>query len=134
MSTARLAARVEGVRALGAGRLHDYELVFDKPGRDGTAKANVRPASGAVVHGVVWEIETTAIAVLDRFEPGYERSRLEIRLHESSILSAWTYVYSRDRVDVRPSREYLDHLIEGAREHALPRDLLATLETIHPVD
>jgi hypothetical protein len=134
MSTARLVARVQGVRAVGAGRLHDHRLVFDKPGRDGTAKANVRPASGAIVHGVVWEIEAAEITVLDRFEPGYERSRLEIRLDESATLSAWTYVYSRERVDSSPSRDYVDHLIEGAREHALPGDLLAYLETIHRVD
>jgi len=130
MSSARLAARIEGVRLLATGRLHDHSLVFDKPGRDGTAKANVRPAPGTCVHGVVWELEPKALVTLDRFEGGYERHELEIVAEASERLVAWTYVY-RGVIDRgAPSNDYVRHLLDGAREHALPVDLHDWLESI----
>ena len=128
MSTARLAARVREIRALGVGRLHDHELVFDKPGRDGTAKANVRPAGGRLVHGVVWEIGSDSLSALDRFEPGYIRHELEIVVTGLPRLSAWTYVYAGEASDAAASIEYVRHLLDGAREHGLPVEVLAGLE------
>ena len=132
MSGARLHARIEGARALDVGILQDHALVFDKPGRDGTAKANVRRRPGAVVHGVVWEIEVGALAVLDRFEPGYGRHPLEISLADTTLASVWTYVYAPDGVAQSPSPEYVRHLIDGALEHGLPGDLVTHLEAFAP--
>ena len=134
MSTARLAARVEGVRVVGVGRLHHHELVFDKPGRDGTAKANVRRAAAAVVHGVVWEIEAAALEVLDGFERGYERSALDIVTGRRKAVVAWTYVY-RGAADLSsPSDAYVRHLLDGAREHGLPGDFFTHLEKLGTID
>ncbi len=130
MSTPRLAARVADVRAIGPGRLDAYALAFDKPGRDGTGKANVRPSPGSRVDGVVWEIAAESMIVLDGFEPGYERARLGIQLAGRAPLTAWTYLYTRPPVIQAPSPEYVGHLLAGAREHALPNDLVARLEAL----
>jgi gamma-glutamylcyclotransferase len=128
MSSSRLSARVDGSRPHAQGRLHDFDLVFDKPGKDGTGKANVRPQPGARVHGVVWEIDRLALTTLDHFEPGYTRRGLEIVIENRSPVVAWTYVYSGVATAAGPSDEYLRHLVEGAVEHALPEHLVTRLE------
>ena len=127
MSSARLLARVEGARALGAAALLDHRLVFDKPGHDGTAKANLRRVEDATAHGVLWEIEPHALATLDDFEPGYERVRRTVRMQHETHLEAWIYLHPGSDASLQPSCEYLDHLIAGAREHGLPRELLERL-------
>lgn len=131
MSRARLAARIDGMRHHAVGQLHDFDLAFDKPGKDGTGKANVRPSHGARVHGVVWQIEAPALSTLDRFEPGYARHEFEIAIEARPTIVAWTYVYTGVTSDAAPSVEYVQHLLAGAREHALPRDLVVSLEALH---
>lgn len=130
MSSARLLARVEGARALGAATLPHHSLVFDKPGQDGTAKANLRPLEGAAAHGVLWEIESRALVVLDGFEPGYRRVRLAVDAPRAVRHEAWTYLHPGTDAPIRPSVEYLGHLVAGAREHGLPRELHALLEEL----
>lgn len=127
MSSARLRARIGGARALGVARLDDFDLVFDKPGQDGTAKANLRPRPTAATHGVLWELEPQALDVLDTYEPGYTRHRHlvgaatgRVGAMGESQLEAWIYLHPGSQRGLAPSPEYLGHLIEGAREHGLP--------------
>lgn len=130
MSSARLAARIEGVRVRALGLLEHHELVFDKPGRDGTAKANARPNAGQSVHGVIWVLPPAAFEVLDDFEAGYARTNLEVVTTTGRRLVASTYLYSGESFPGAAADAYLRHLIEGALEHGLPRQLVERLEAL----
>ena len=48
--------RVASARSRGAARLRGYRLTLDKRSRDGSAKANLRPAADQWVHGVVYAL------------------------------------------------------------------------------
>lgn len=121
MSPARLRARITKAIPVGAARLANWALVFDKPSRDGSAKANIRQQVGGEVWGVIWELREEDWEVLDRFEPGYERLICRVRLDAArDSMEAWTYVYSGPPDHHAAFDWYLDHLIEGARAHALP--------------
>jgi gamma-glutamylcyclotransferase (GGCT)/AIG2-like uncharacterized protein YtfP len=134
MSSARLRARVSDARAIGAARLPGFGLVFDKPGRDGTAKANLQPARGAVAHGVLWEMEAEALSRLDDFEPGYTRRLHLVEAPSSSTMGArieaWAYLHPGSDLETSPSPAYLRHLLDGVREHALPSEMRHRLEAL----
>ena len=44
--------------------------------------------------------------------------------------ACYTYVVKDDKEDSLPSKRYLDILIEGAEEHGLPSDYIATLKSL----
>ena len=130
MRSARLFERIGPVRVVGPARLPGFTLCFDKPGRDGTAKANVRPNVEQSVYGVIWVLPPDAFAVLDGFEAGYERTSLQVVTEAGRRLVATTYGYQGEAFRGDPSDEYVRHLIDGALEHALPVQLVARLEAM----
>ena len=135
MSTARLAARVSDPVTVGSAHLIDWQLAFNKPGRDGTGKANLVPAAGARVWGVAWTLPEDAWPVLDGFEPDYERSVLRLLQPDGRALHAHVYLYAcpADTPSIRPSRDYLDHLLAGATEHGLPEEYIAKIRAFGEV-
>ena len=131
MSSARLAARVPSARSQVIACLRDWRLAFDKPGRDGTGKANLVSAAGRVVWGVAYTLDPAEWEVLDRFEPGYRRVGVRCERPDGTPLDAVTYVFgARDgggRRDLAPSDEYLGYVIAGAQEHGLPAAYLESI-------
>ena len=137
MRSARLAARVGAVQALATAQAHGFGLRFDKPGRDGSGKANLVEAPGSCVWGVVYSMGPGAFRALDRFEPGYHRTSLSLEDGSGAPLVAWTYVYPAGDTQaaetsrgLRPSPDYLDHLLAGAREHGLPASWSRTIRSV----
>ena len=104
MSTRRLLSRVPDARTLGRARLAGMRLVCNKPGRDGSGKANLVEDAGAHVWGVLYDIHVDHWALLDRHEPGYARETARVetddgRAHERARLARG--VRARDRGVVR---------------------------------
>ncbi|MDJ0868496.1 MAG: gamma-glutamylcyclotransferase family protein [Myxococcota bacterium] len=132
MSSARLGSRIADARALGRARLPGYAWRCDKLGADGTAKANLIAWPGASVWGVLFRVGRDAWHVLDRLEGGYRRVRVEVETGPGARLSAFTYLSERRTADPRPRRSYHLWMLDGAREHGLPRAWLSLLEA-HPV-
>jgi gamma-glutamylcyclotransferase len=135
MSTTRLQARVEAALPVSHAFIDGWRLAFDKPGRDGTGKANLVEIAGERTWGVLFRVPPSAWAVLDEFEPGYQRCEFRFTRRTADELEAHAYVYS-SHADVSseathgpPSHEYLEHLLTGAREHDLPRDHIALIES-----
>jgi gamma-glutamylcyclotransferase (GGCT)/AIG2-like uncharacterized protein YtfP len=117
----RIRSRIAGARARGRARADGWQLRFDKPGRDGSGKANLVVEPEAHVWGVVYELPGLQGATLDRFEPGYRREPLQVTT-DTRTLVAQSYRFSA-RVDAAPpapTGEYLAHLLAGADEHGLP--------------
>lgn len=120
MSSVRLLARVPDAVPLGAARLDGWRLAFDKPSRDGSAKANIAPVVGAVVWGVTWSLPERAWSTLDAYEPGYQRTECPVTDGAGQGWAAITYVYRGPVTDAPPFDWYVEHLLVGAREHRLP--------------
>ncbi len=120
MSSRRLGERVGPVHVLGSARIDDFRIAFNKPGRDGTGKANLVHEPGARAWGVAWSVTSQALEILDRYEGGYERVVRSIRVEGAGLVEAAVYLWTRRTPEITPTSGYLGHLIEGAREHALP--------------
>ncbi len=138
--------RERGLRfdhAAGA-RLENFALVFDKTSKKhaGTGHANVQPAPGQVVEGVLYWLESAAeIDRMDRFEStpvNYSREVIQVRVQAAHlpseavleaeisdgtalqpasdvVITTWTY-FANPAVrqpGLLPPRTYLDHLLAG---------------------
>lgn len=115
--------------------LREHRLAFSEPGiMPGVepAFANVEPAEGRVVHGVLYRLPERQLERLDKMESqNYRRCELTVRGQDSGPLQATLYQSLRHVPDRRPSRRYLELLVEGAEEHLLPLEYRAWLRS-HP--
>ncbi len=128
MSVSRLQSRVTIEKDMGAAFLEGWQMVFSKRGRDGSGKANLVENLGAVTWGVLYLLKGSELDLLDRIEIGYERMGVHVRQRDGTMIEAVTYVSQELTNDPRPSREYKEYVLSGAREHDLPQDYLAYLE------
>jgi cation transport regulator ChaC len=110
-------------------RLPDHRLVFNMQGDDGQVFANVvRPGDG--VFGVIYRCDPAALDKLDAFEQGYERRRILVKDEGGVTVEAVAYVAKADRVTCggKPSAEYLERVVRGARQHCLPEAYVREIE------
>jgi gamma-glutamylcyclotransferase (GGCT)/AIG2-like uncharacterized protein YtfP len=138
LDTTRMVGRAPSARVIGAAGLEGFELRFHKRGwRDGTGKANAFRSEvvGAVVHGVVYEVDEAELADLDVHETGYRRALIAFDVGTevgAETVEAWVYLALPEVIDdaLLPTRLYLDHVLAGARAHGLPVETIAWLESV----
>ncbi len=106
------------------GRLDGWRLTFDKIARtpEGSGAGNIVPAAGYCVHGTLNELPPAGFEILDFWEGvaagHYERRIVPVlRADTGQSVQAVTYVALRVKAGLKPTREYLAHLLAG-------RDLL----------
>jgi gamma-glutamylcyclotransferase (GGCT)/AIG2-like uncharacterized protein YtfP len=125
----RMRERVPGARCAGRASLAGFALIFDKRGRDGSAKANLRPDPDGRVLGVVYELPQGGWEQLDSFEPGYAREVVEVHCAwDGALRRAQTYCSEQRAPELVPAPEYLDLILSGAREQQLPGDWIRAIE------
>ncbi|MBL6615542.1 MAG: gamma-glutamylcyclotransferase [Reyranella sp.] len=120
------------------GRLEGWRLVFNKVKREpaGSGSANIVPVEGAVVHGTLNRMPEAGLEVLDRWEHvkdgDFERRMVRIvRADTGENVDATAYVALKVRDGLRPTRDYLGHLLAG--RDLLPKaywEWLATTPTL----
>lgn len=130
LSSARLRERVPSARVVGVATLADHRLTLGKAGRDGTGKATLVAAPGALCWGVVYAIESVEWALLDACEPGYSRVHRRVTLLTREALGVQTYLAPETAPDPVATPRYKRFILDGAREHRLPAAWLATLERL----
>jgi len=112
--------------------LDDHRLAFTEPGLiPGVepAFANIEPAPGAQVHGVLWELCDDEFArLLTTESPNYEPVDVTVLGGRVGRVVARALRSRRRQVECAPSRRYLALLVAGAREHGLPAHYVAELE------
>jgi cation transport regulator ChaC len=123
---ARLKPKGVAMGARIGGRLDGWRLTFDKAARTpaGAGVGNIVPAPGEVAHGTLNEMPAAGLTVLDHYEGvvggHYERRNLPVvRSDTGATVEAVTYVALKTGAGLKPTREYLGHLLAG-------RDLLPT--------
>lgn len=130
----RLQARLGTAEPAGTARLEGHRLVCDKPGRDGSAKANLVEDRAEHVWGALYLLETRHLPILDRFEGGYERLLVRVESHldgrSAGFREALTYRSNQRTTDPIPFGWYRQLILDGARDHGLPSDWLDRLETL----
>jgi gamma-glutamylcyclotransferase (GGCT)/AIG2-like uncharacterized protein YtfP len=122
-----------GHRCLGAAELPEYRLAFTRRSiRTNTGVADVVHAPGHSVWGVLYELDEAMLAAIDAKEGnGWAYQRREVRVRADAagpLLEAQTYaVIAPEEVEVAPSLEYLQGVLDAAELRGLPEDYVAAL-------
>ena len=125
MNRAQFRSRVGEVAEEHVGKLENYEIVFNKKARGGSASANIRPAPGKNVYGVLYRIPEPALKTLDRFEGApehYRRIEVNVTLSDGTKVPAQAFIATKVEKGLRPAPHYLQTILQGAGEHQLPAD------------
>ena len=118
---ASMARRCPDAFPLGTARLPRHRLRF-------SLHADVVHDRNCEVLGLLWEISAADLAALDYFE-GYpfRYGRRHVQLvHEGNAVRAWMYFLQPGEADCLPDRNYVDAVVEGYRQNAIPLHQLLT--------
>lgn len=138
MHPGQMAERCPGCAFIATARLKDHQLTFSRfwGAWGGGGVADIQPAPGSVVEGVVWEITESHRQSLDDYEDyptSYWRKDVAVEIPDGRMLTAFAYV-ARPTGVYRPARRYLVEILEGARAHKLSQGYIARLEAIPTED
>jgi hypothetical protein len=121
-------------------KLSGSRLAFTRKSKDGHGVADAVPNPRAVVWGVVWRLNQDDLARLDKREgakarkPKYVRRPVSVQqLNTGKKLACQTYFVPaglRKAQEVPTTKEYLGHLLDGARQHGLPKHYVAKLRRL----
>lgn len=125
-----------------AARVAGWELVFDKPSILPVRQsyANLVPAPGATVYGVLYELTEDDYAHVELTEAvplgNYRRVDVEAHALAGAPAPCGAYTLASDRRDPSrgPSPRYLGLIIEGAVENGLPTEWIAWLRSVATVE
>lgn len=115
-------------RRVGVGVLPDHELAFGRYSRARMGGVlDLWPCDGQQVHGVLFEVDERAIAMLDAKEGhphSYARATVKVRV-EGREVDAMTYL-SRPETPrlIRPREAYVAIVRRGYQAHGLPLEAL----------
>lgn len=108
-----------GAEFIGVGTLNNFSLYFEE-------YANIRMDKGSSLKGVVWKIKVRQIKNLDGYEAlhkDYNRIPIEVTLGGSQVMCI-AYImdptFEVKRLHRKPSKEYIQKLVEGYNEHGIP--------------
>ena len=101
------------------GRLIDYGFRFNRKNQDGTARANIIRSESEDVFGALYHINGKFRDDLLKTEPGYRLIQVTAETEQGNV-QAYTFISDADDEDIFPSKEYLDSILAGAKEHSLP--------------
>ena len=135
MATSQMADRCPGAVSLGAARLPGFRLAFDAwSNRRGGLVADVLPASGSDVWGVLWTVTEHHAEALDRYEGvgrgQYRREHVRVESASGDQVEAFAYVICNPGEEGPTTDAYRALLLEGAREHALPSGWVKAIEAV----
>lgn len=110
---------------VGVGSLADYRFTITVDGY-----ASVTPATGDVVHGLVWRItpqDRMTLDVWESLDTGLYRVET-LPIHHSGEHSPALVYIARESALGQPRAGYMELVIEAARVLGLPPDYIASLE------
>jgi hypothetical protein len=134
MDPAQMLTRCPSAMRICTAVLPDHKLVFNRSGtyRPGGV-ANVQPAPGERVYGIVWKLPETEFRSLDQTEDprAYRRHQQRVYSLSGQPHDCHLYLAIPDQPDM-PDHHYLDTLIQAAQDAGLPPEYLAHLQARRP--
>lgn len=131
MSRAQIRTRAGEAAEEQAGKLENYELVFNRKARGGSATANIRPAQGKNVYGVLYRISESGLRSLDRFQGApthYRRIEVNVTGAGGNKVAAQVFIATKVEKGLRPAGHYLQSILDAAEEHQLPGEYVEELK------
>ncbi len=129
MSIARLRKRVPSAVLIGCGMLKAHDLRFHKSSHDGSGKCDAyfTGTDGDIIYGALFEIDPDEQSDLDEAESlghGYDAKDVEVLVEDEIKINAMTYIATKINQDLKPYSWYMNHVLIGAKELALPGEYI----------
>jgi gamma-glutamylcyclotransferase len=133
MNWEQMQRRCPSSRFICVARLRGYRFAIGRHSRlrkCGTANIFVEPE--AQLWGIVYEISDQDLAILDGFEDGYQRKKVQVYAMNDGLNPIEVFVYIAPREEQIPlaNSEYKRLMLEGAKHWKLPAAYAAILEMI----
>lgn len=131
MTMAQVRARAGEIAEDKVGKLENYQILFNKKARGGSATANIHPAPGKAVYGVLYRIPEPALRTLDRFEgvpQHYRRIEVNVTEGEGSRVAAQAYIATKVEKGLHPAGHYLQAILQAAEERRFPAEYVEELK------
>lgn len=137
----QMTQRCPAAKLVGPAHLANHRICFPRrsPVR-GCAVASVEPHKGAIVWGVIYELDDDDLRRLDEregFDPVNPTAvnrycRVDVTVHSNpeERIDAVAYVAVPEDDPGHPSEGYMRHIIEGAVAHSFPDDYIEFLRAI----
>jgi gamma-glutamylcyclotransferase len=109
-------------------RLADHRVVFQRPGPDSAAYANiVSPGDGVL--GVAYHFTPADFEKMDGYERGYDRRPVRVTDVNGEVFEVMVYVMrpESDPTSATPDPAYLQRIVSGARQHGLPEEYIGSI-------
>ncbi len=130
LKASRMHERIPTASRHGVASLHGMRVAVNKLSRDGSGKANLEREPGARVWGFVYRLEPEGWSLLDTYEPGYSRVRVELVGVSETRIKAQTYLADAPVDGLSAFDWYHTLIVEGAIEHGLPDDYIRELHAL----
>lgn len=131
MLVERLRARVPDAVVIGVALTTGRRLLFHKRSSDGSGKCDIPETENPtdIAYGVLYDLPEHQLPKLERAEGnGYMRSAICV-LSGGSLVQASAFLAMPEQINDKllPYDWYLDLVVAGARQHALPADYISIL-------
>lgn len=93
-----------------------------------TKKANLTKVSESEVWGDCYELDEIGFEKLRELEKGYFEHEVTVYNEKKEILTSAKTFVSDKICDRLPNKEYLNIIIDGAKQNKLPKDYIEKLE------
>ena len=133
----RMYDRIGPTDVIGAGVVHDYKLVFDKPNLKNRQEGlpNIAEAPGGSVFVLVFDLKPKQLETLDGFFGGYEQKSLPVAIGEPPVTrKAITWVARRTKDGLKPRSELLEMTKTGMEENGAAESFLASVTEYEVLD
>jgi gamma-glutamylcyclotransferase (GGCT)/AIG2-like uncharacterized protein YtfP len=111
---------------LGVATLENFQLGLDLRGY-----VNIKAKENSKVFGVLYELDQSALDILDEFE-GYpyvfDRKSVEVKSEDGQNVNSWVYLENADQFGGDfVKAEHLKRVVSGAMENHLPEEWIKFL-------
>jgi len=145
LNVAQLMTRIGKWKAARKAVLKNYKLTFDIYSASwGGGVADIVESEGSSVKGAIYRIGKEQLSVLDSYEGykgkgrqnSYERNEPECPMpvisegKEVDVLTYWVVNRSTKSKFVKPSKRYLETIVEGLRQHGWDEEVVQEVEAI----
>lgn len=134
MSTKRMKDRIPEARNPKVVCMPSFRLMTNKISTDGSGKANLAASSDKeMVWGVMWTLPKERKEDLDGNEGGYHPKEAIVFDAGGNPYRVYTYIANGDRESIENLEIfdwYRSLILNGAREHGLPANYIALLESL----
>jgi gamma-glutamylcyclotransferase (GGCT)/AIG2-like uncharacterized protein YtfP len=100
--------------------------------------SGIEPALNQLVWGVIYDVSEDELMYLDKIEGvpegSYYRHTIIVVNEDGTPIKAYTYRTTNPKGPYKPTKKYLELIVNGAKAHKIDASYISQLESVETVD